>query len=230
MSGRPWREGLGFNSMYVLGFCAGEQIITQHLYDRMMTDLLTTNTYFISKKFLKILGEEFHIYTDDNQDVLIGYSKQKALKIKEDIRVFSDESESNQILNIKARNVFDLSGNYDFTDPNTGESLGGIRRNFRKSFFQDSYSIYGSDNQVYGEIKEDSMINALIRRFIPFASLAFPQVFSMDVQGQSSIVFTQKINPIIQKLTIQIPAENQLDRRVILGAAMIIIAIEGKQN
>ena len=230
MSGRPWREGLGFNSMYVLGFCAGEQIISQHLYDRMMTDLLTTNTYFISKKFLKILGEEFHIYTDDNKDVLIGYSKQKALKIKEDIRVFSDESESNQILNIKARNLFDLSGNYDFTDPNTGESLGGIRRNFRKSFFQDSYSIYGSDNQVYGEIKEDSMINALIRRFIPFASLAFPQVFSMDVQGQSSIIFTQKINPIIQKLTIQIPAENQLDRRVILGAAMIIIAIEGKQN
>lgn len=204
--------------------------MTQDSYDRLMSDLLNANTYLIRKKLLKILGEEFHIYTDDNQDVLIGYSKQKALKIKEDIRVFSDESESNQILNIKARNIFDLSGNYDFTDPNTGESLGGIRRNFRKSFFQDSYSIYSSDNQVYGEIKEDSMINALIRRFIPFASLAFPQVFSMDVQGQSSIVFTQKMNPIIQKLTIQIPAENQLDRRVILGAAMIIIAIEGKQN
>ena len=196
----------------------------------MMTDLLNANTYLIRKKLLKILGEEFHIYTDDNQDVLIGYSKQKALKIKEDIRVFSDESESNKILTIKARNILDLSGNYDFNDPNTGESLGGIRRNFRKSLFQDSYSIFGPDNQTYGEIKEDSMMNALIRRFVPFAKLAFPQVFSMDVQGQPSITLTQKINPIIQKLTVQIPDGNQLDRRVVLGAAMILITIEGKQN
>jgi hypothetical protein len=203
--------------------------MTQHSYDGIMTDLLNANTYLIRKKLLKILGEEFHIYTDDNQDVLIGYSKQKALKIKEDIRVFSDESQSNPILNIKARNILDLSGNYDFTDSNTGESLGGIRRHWKKSWFQDSYSIFGPDNQVYGEIKEDSMMNAMMRRWVPFASLVFPQVFSMDVQGQSSIIFSQKINPIIQKLTVQIPAENQLDRRVILGAAMIIIAIEGKQ-
>jgi len=195
-----------------------------------MTDLLNANTYLIRKKLMKILGEEFHIYTDDNQEVMIGYSKQKALKIKEDIRVFSDESQSNEILTIKARNIFDLSGNYDFTDSNTGESLGGVRRNFKKSLFQDSYSIYGPDNQVYGEIKEDSMMNAIIRRFVPLANLAFPQVFSMDVQGQSPITFTQKINPIIQKLTVQIPDGNQLDRRVVLGAAMIVIAIEGKQN
>ncbi|MCP2502764.1 MAG: hypothetical protein NLN66_01765 [Candidatus Thalassarchaeaceae archaeon] len=195
-----------------------------------MTDLLNANTYLIRKKLMKILGEEFHIYTDDNQEVMIGYSKQKALKIKEDIRVFSDESQSNEILTIKARNIFDLSGNYDFTDSNTGESLGGVRRNFRKSIFQDSYSIFGPDNQVYGEIKEDSMMNAIIRRIVPFAKYALPQVFSMDVQGQSPITFTQKMNPIIQKLTVQISDGNQLDRRVVLGAAMIVIAIEGKQN
>ena len=33
-----------------------------------------------------------------------------------------------------------------------------------------------------------------------------------------------------QTLEVHIPDENQLDRRVILGAAMIIIAIEGEQN
>jgi hypothetical protein len=52
----------------------------------------------------------------------------------------------------------------------------------------------------------------------------------MNVQGQPSITLTQKINPIIQKLTVQIPDGNQLDRRVVLGAAMILITIEGKQN
>ena len=233
MSGRPWREGLGFNSMYVLGFCAGEQIITQHLYDSMMTDLLNANTYFISQKYLKILGEEFHIYTDDNKDVLIGYSEQKALKIKEDIRVFSDKSKSNKILNIKQRNVIDTYGRFDFTDPNTGESLGGIRRNWGESWFRDSYSIYGSDDQVYGEVKEDSLMNAMLRRCLPFLGhWYFCPDFSMNVQGQPSITFESHKTLFLgrETLEVQIPDENQLDRRVILGAAMIIIAIEGKQN
>ena len=232
VSGRPWREGLGFNSMYVLGFCAGEQIITQHLYGSMMTDLLNANTYIIKKKLLKILGEEFHIYTDD-QDVLIGYSEQKALKIKEDIRVFSDKSKSNKILNIKQRNVIDAYGGFDFNDPNTGESLGGIRRNWGKSWFRDSYSIYDPDDQVYGEIEEDSLMNAMLRRVIPFVgSHWWCPDFSMNVQGQPSITFDSWRSLFLgrQTLEVHIPDENQLDRRVILGAAMIIIAIEGEQN
>ena len=72
---------------------------------------------------MKILGEEFHIYTDDSQDELIGYSVQKALKLKEDIKIFSDESQSHGILQIKARGILDIwSQSYDFTDLNTGEN------------------------------------------------------------------------------------------------------------
>ena len=180
---------------------------------------------------MKILGEEFHIYPDDNQEDLIGYAKQKALKLKEDIRVFSDDSESQEILKIKARGVLDIwSQSYDFTDSNTGENIGGIQRQGGKSLLQDSYSLYDSNNQKYGEVKEDSMMNALIRRFVPFAKFFFPQKFALSFPGQSPIYFTQKINPIIQKLMVEIQPENQIDRRVILGAAMIVIAIEGKQG
>ena len=38
------------------------------------------------------------------------------------------------------------------------------------------------------------------------------------------------MNPVIQKLTVDISDGNQLDHRIILGTAMIIIAIEGRQN
>ena len=196
-----------------------------------MTGLLESNQYLIRKKLLKVLGEEFHIYPDDNQEDLIGYSKQKALKLKEDIRVFSDDSKSHEILKIKARGVLDIwSQSYDFTDSNTGENIGGIQRQGGKSLLQDSYSLYDSNNQKYGEIKEDSMMNALIRRFVPFAKFAFPQKFALSCPGHLPIYFTQKINPFIQKLMVEIPPENQIDRRVILGAAMIVIAIEGKQG
>lgn len=195
-----------------------------------MTDLLGSNHYLIRKKLLKILGEKFHIYSDEMQEELIGYSYQKALKLKEDIRVYTDESETEEILRIKARNVLDLSGGYDFTDSKTGESLGGVRRNFRKSILRDSYSVFDPDNNVYAEVKEDSMFNALIRRFVPPAKFFFPQQFSLNFEGNPRITFTQKINPVIQKLTVDISKGNQLDHRIILGAAMIIIAIEGRQN
>ena len=208
--------------------------MTQDSYDFLMTDLLNANTYLISKKLLKILGEEFYIYTDDNKDVLIGYSEQKALKIKEDIRVFSDKSKSNKILNIKQRNVIDTLGRFDFTDPNTGGSLGGIRRNWGKSWLRDSYSIYGPDDQAYGEVKEDSLMKAMLRRWVPFLGglFWFPK-FWMNVQGQPSITFQTSKEWLgfgRGTLEVHIPDENQLDRRVILGAAMIIIAIEGEQN
>ena len=195
-----------------------------------MKGLLESNQYLIRKKLLKILGEKFHIYHDDTQEELIGYCYQKALKIKEDIRVYTDESESEEIMRIKARNILDLSGNYDFTDSKTGESLGGVRRNFRKSFFQDSYSVYDPNNDIYAEVKEDRMLSAIIRRIVPFAKFVFPQQFAFNFPDNPTIIFTQKMNPLIQKLTVDIPKGNQIDTRIILGAAMIIIAIEGRQN
>ena len=52
-----------------------------------MSDLYEADSYMVRQKVLKLLGEEFHIYSDDSMQQLIGYSKQKALKLKEDIRV-----------------------------------------------------------------------------------------------------------------------------------------------
>lgn len=74
------------------------------------------------------------------------------------------------------------------------------------------------------------MFSAIIRRIVPFAKYVFPQQFMLNFPGNPTIIFTQKMNPVIQKLTVDIPEGNQLDPRIILGAAMVIIAIEGKQN
>ena len=195
-----------------------------------MTGLLERNHYLIRKKLLKVLGEKFHIYSNDSQEELIGYSYQKALKLKEDIRVYTDESESEEIMKIKARKILDLTGGYDFTDSKTGESLCGVRRNFRKSLIRDSYSVFDPDNQIYAEIKEDNLFSAIIRRILPPTKLFFPQKFTLDFPGNPPISFTQNFFPLIQKLTVDISEGNQIDPRIILGAAMVIIAIEGRQS
>ena len=46
--------------------------------------------YLIRRKVFKLLGGAFHIY--DPEGRLAFYSKMKAFKLKEDIRLYSDES------------------------------------------------------------------------------------------------------------------------------------------
>jgi hypothetical protein len=85
-----------------------------------------------------------------------------------------------------------------------------------------------SGNQI-GTLGEDSGILALVRRFVPFASLLIPQEFVLST-GTGSIVFTQKMNPLIHKMFVTNIQSSGLDPRIVLAATMLLIAIEGRQG
>ncbi len=78
-----------------------------------MAGLFESDSYIIRQKVLKLLGEEFHIYSDKSMKNMIGYSKQKALKLKEDIRVYSDEQKTVELLRIKQSGMLDFKGNFE---------------------------------------------------------------------------------------------------------------------
>jgi hypothetical protein len=184
----------------------------------------------IRQKVMKLLGGEFHIYSDESMENIIGYSKQKALKLKEDIRVYSDESQSTELLTIKAARVIDFSSGYGVTDAQTGESLGSIKRKGFKSLLKDSWIVLDSTGNEVGTLGEDSGGMALIRRFVPFAALLMPQQFILRVNGISGeVTFTQKMNPVVHKLIVSGVLSSGIDPRLVAGAAVLLIAIEGKQ-
>ena len=194
-----------------------------------MSNLYEADSYMVRQKVLKLLGEEFHIYSDDSMQQLIGYSKQKALKLKEDIRVYSDEQKSTELICIKARSIIDFGAGYDITDSQTGEAICGFKREGLKSLFKDSWKVMDSSGNQIGTLGEDSGILALVRRFVPFASLLIPQEFVLST-GTGSIVFTQKINPLIHKMFVNNIQSSGLDPRIVLAATMLLIAIEGRQG
>jgi len=194
-----------------------------------MSNLYEADSYMVRQKVLKLLGEEFHIYSDDSMQQLIGYSKQKALKLKEDIRVFSDEQKSTELICIKARSIIDFGAGYDITDSQTGEAICSFKREGLKSLFKDSWKVMDSSGNQIGTLGEDSGILALVRRFVPFASLLIPQEFVLSAEG-SSIVFTQKMNPLVHKLSVSNIQSSGLDPRIVLAATMLLIAIEGRQG
>ena len=194
-----------------------------------MSHLYEADSYMVRQKVLKLLGEEFHIYSDDSMQQLIGYSKQKALKLKEDIRVYTDEDKNTELICIKARSVIDFGAGYDITDSQTGEAVCSFKREGLKSMLKDSWKVMDSSGNQIGTIGEDSGILALVRRFVPFASLLIPQEFVLST-GTGSIVFTQKMNPLIHKMFVTNIQSSGLDPRIVLAATMLLIAIEGRQG
>ena len=194
-----------------------------------MSNLYEADSYMVRQKVLKLLGEEFHIYSDDSMQQLIGYSKQKALKLKEDIRVYSDEQKSTELICIKARSIIDFGAGYDISDSQTGEAICSFKREGLKSLFKDSWKVMDSSGNQIGTLGEDTGILRLVRRFVPFASLLIPQEFVLST-GTGSIVFTQKMNPLIHKMFVTNIQSSGLDPRIVLAATMLLIAIEGRQG
>ena len=194
-----------------------------------MSNLYEADSYMVRQKVLKLLGEEFHIYSDDSMQQLIGYSKQKALKLKEDIRVYSDEQKSTELICIRARSIIDFGAGYDITDSQTGEAVCSFKREGLKSMFKDSWKVMDSSGNQIGTISEDSGLLALVRRFVPGGSLLIPQEFVLSTET-GSIVFTQKMNPVVHKMNVTKIQSSGIDPRVVLAATMLLIAIEGRQG
>ena len=196
-----------------------------------MAHLFESDGYMVRQKVMKILGEEFHIYSDESMRSMIGYSKMAALKLKEDIRVYSDESKSTELLIIKQKGILDFTGGFSIVDGQTGESLGTLRRKGMKSILRDSWILIDDKENVIGSLGEESGGLALVRRFIPYLTILFPQQFHLRVNGSKGAVkYTQKMNPFVHKLSVSGVKSSGVDPRIAAAAAVLLIAIEGKQS
>ncbi len=182
--------------------------------------------YTIRRKVLKIFGASFHIY--DPAGNVVGFSKQKAFKLKEDIRVYSDASMAEELLTVKARQVIDFSAAYDIVDAGESRKVGAARRKGFASIIQDSWEILDEDDRTVAKVREDSLALALVRRFL---SNLVPQKFVVEREGGGrEAELRVRFNPFIYKLDVRVDPDANLDRRLILGAAILVSAIEGRQR
>lgn len=185
------------------------------------------STYLVRRKILKIFGAAFHIY-DPSGNVAF-YSKQKAFKLKEDIRVYTGEDMKDEVLTITARNFIDLAATYDVVDPHGNIKVGSLKRKGLKSVIKDEWSILDANDREIGLIQEDGMLLALIRRFL---TNLVPQTYFGTVNGKQVCAFKQNFNPFVMKINLDFSMDTDglLDRRLGIAAAILLCAIEGKQG
>ena len=186
-------------------------------------------TYLVRKKFWQFFGGSFYIY--DPKGELVLYSKMKAFKLKEDIRVFTDETLQTEALSIQARSVLDFSGSYDVYDSASGQRVGALRRKgLKSSFYKDEWVILDNTEREVGLIQEESAFLALLRKYM-FGAL-IPQSFNAQIGGRTVATFSQHFNLFATKLTLDFSADpqRQFDRRLGIAAGILLCAIEGKQQ
>ncbi|MEM0492542.1 MAG: hypothetical protein QXS02_01080, partial [Candidatus Thermoplasmatota archaeon] len=81
--------------------------------------------YRIRKKVLAI-GNKYWI--EDKNENILGFSKQKILKLREDIRVYTDENMDRELFRIQQEQIIDAWGTFAVIDSQTDRVLGYIRR------------------------------------------------------------------------------------------------------
>lgn len=193
----------------------------------MIDDRFAGSQYLVQKKFFKLLGGEFRIF--DSQGRLVLFSRMKAFKLREDIRVYADESMSTEVLAIHARQIFDISATYDVIDSSANTIIGSLRRKGMKSILRDEWLILDENEREIGTIKEDSMGLALVRRFL---TNLVPQTYHAEIGGSQVCVYKQNFNPFTLKFQVSFDANygHLYDRRIALAAAILLGAIEGRQS
>lgn len=184
------------------------------------------NQYLIRRKVLTVLGQKFHVYNGHGE--LLGFSKQKAFKLKEDIRFYSDETMTEEKMLIQARQIVDFAAAYDVVDSQTGTKLGACRRKGWTSMVRDSWEILDDHDQPIAKVEEDSMAMAMLRRLL---GGWIPQHYHItDNAGAKQADLCVRFNPFIYKMEVDVAEGATIHRGLILATGILLAAIEGRQK
>ena len=195
-----------------------------------VSELYQHDHFVAQRQFFKIFGAAFFLKSLDGR--LLAYSKQKAFKLKEDIRVYADEEQTVELLYIQADRIIDFSAAYKVTDSQTGEHIGSLRRKGWSSMFRDRWEMLDPEGHVRGSVVEDSGWKALVRRTIEVAALVLPQTYNLPVDGETVATMQQNFFGIPSKFTVDLSFDTlgQLPRPLAIATVILLLAIEGRQG
>jgi hypothetical protein len=192
-----------------------------------MDPVFSYNNYLLKRQVFALTGK-VRVYTPSGHLGL--YSEQKMFRLREDIRVYSSESKSSELLWIQARQIIDFAAAYDVVDQTDGMKVGALRRKGWSSIMRDTWEVLNPFDQVIGIVQEDSPGRALLRRLLLGSLL--PQRYEVQMAERRTIArFEQRFNLFRYELDIEFGGDPAgLDPRLGLALGILLAIIEGKQQ
>jgi hypothetical protein len=163
----------------------------------------------------------------------VAFVRQKRMAVKEDIRFFSDESETDELFRIKARSLLEFGGRYDVTTP-AGERIGVLEKVFGKSLLRSTWRVLDAAEQELAVAQERSMFWAIVRRVIdavPYGDF-IPIVFHFRIDTPAGLHlgdFTRALG-MRDRYTLDLwgDPERTVDRRLALALAIALDALQSR--
>ena len=188
----------------------------------------------------KIIAISPQIYVTDSHENPVLYVKQKFLKLKEHVELFTDKTKGKKLCDIRASGIIDWSASYDFTDENNNP-FGGIRRKGLKSLWRARYEIYSSaaDGSTEFSVSEKSVFTRILDGL--FGQIPIIGFLTGYVANQSYLVTDNSGNTVMElikqpalwegKFTIESRSElsAQQQTRILVGLIMMVL-LEGKRG
>ncbi|MFQ5884487.1 MAG: hypothetical protein ACE5IO_05240 [Thermoplasmata archaeon] len=185
------------------------------------------NAYRIRKKVLTVWNK---YWIEDQRGNMLGFSKQKIFKLKEDIRVYTDEKMKQELFKIKQQQILDIWATFAVVDTKTNTNLGFIKRKaLASSFVRDEWEVYNANDQLVGGIHEKTG-RGLARKYMPGGKL-IPEKMTFKLGNVPVANIDQKFKIIgdIWNLTcMSLPQD--FDRRVLLGCMLLMGMIERRRK
>lgn len=185
------------------------------------------NHYLLKRHTFRILGAAFDVLNSGGEKVF--YGDLKRFRLKEDVTIFAGDH-TTPLLSIKARSILDFSAAYDVVDVRTQEKVGVLRRKgMASTFVRDTWEILDAMDNPVGEIQEDSVVLAQVRRWL---TELVPQTYHATLRGSKVMEMRQRFNPFVLNMDIDFTMDinHLLDRRLGIAATVIVAAIEGRQG
>lgn len=178
------------------GYCGnkigGEPQPGQQIVNETQLNLWLQSYYKITKKVLALTNQ---YWITDQQGNNLGYTKQKLLRIKEDIRIYTDDSMSTEVFKIHQEQIFDGWGTFAVIDSRTNLCIGKIKRQYLKSeLFADEYFLLDANGQQIGRIAEGTG-RGLARKYMPLGGLV-PEQVAVEFYGQQVAQIKQQFKII----------------------------------
>jgi uncharacterized protein YxjI len=191
---------------------------------------------FFLRQHIRLVINQYEFSLEEGEKPF-SFVEQKRFKFKEDIRFFTDESKTQELMRINARQRFDPRARYDVTAAD-GTKIGEIQKVFGKSLIRSTYQLFDAEGRELAIAQERSVPVALFRRlvgFIPWIGdfadwLPIPYHFDFMRDGKRVGFHERRKWKLRDSYDIDMSEdpERTVDRRMILAIAVGMDALQAR--
>jgi hypothetical protein len=181
----------------------------------------------------KVIAFNPQVRVTDSRGNLVLYVKQRALALKEDVKIYSDEGQKDQVYQLKADRIIDWSAKYNITSL-SGSAIGQLKRKGARSLLKATYIIADSAGNETGLIYEENgwvKVGDAFFSEIPivgiFAGYVFNPAYLVDFKGKNVLYLKKQPAFLEGKFTVEKRAHfSEEDEGLLLSGVIMAMMLE----